>query len=94
MAKIRDDLDGVVYVGGEFGTPVALAAGDDVPKGFTVGAHLLNGDSDEPMGGRPKGNGSREDWADYATSLGIDVPGDAKQKDIRDLVAAHDATQE
>lgn len=92
MTKIRSDLDGVVYVGGEFGVPVALVAGDDVPKGVAVGPHLLDGGTDG-AGGRPKGNASREDWADHATSLGIDVPVDAKQKDIRDLVAAHDAAQ-
>ncbi|UJP39332.1 hypothetical protein [Cellulomonas palmilytica] len=38
--KIRDDLEGVtfVYVND---LPVALRAGDDVPKGAKVGDHLL-----------------------------------------------------
>ena len=42
MARIRDDLDGSVYlhVGGPDG-PVVLFAGDEVPEGFEVGAHLL-----------------------------------------------------
>jgi len=42
MARIREDLDGSVYlhVGGPDG-PVVLFAGDEVPEGFEVGAHLL-----------------------------------------------------
>ena len=42
MARIREDLDGSVYlhVGGPDG-PVVLFAGDEVPEGFVVGAHLL-----------------------------------------------------
>lgn len=36
MAKIRDDLQGVVSVDG-----VNLSAGDAVPDGVTVGDHVL-----------------------------------------------------
>ena len=36
MAKIREDLVGVVSVGG-----LNLAAGDVVPDGVTVGGHVL-----------------------------------------------------
>lgn len=63
MSKtIREDLEGVVYVRrGDFGTPVALRAGDKVPSGVTVGDHLLarkgRGDSDA---GAPHGSTADE----------------------------------
>lgn len=38
MAKIRDDLVGVVHVG-----DAVLKAGDTVPRGATVGDHLVDG---------------------------------------------------
>lgn len=41
--------------------------------------------------GAPKGNASREEWADYAASKGVEVPEGAKQKEIRELVAAAEA---
>jgi hypothetical protein len=56
VARIRDDLDGSVYlhVGGPDG-PVVLVAGDEVPEGFEVGAHLLASDesaeADNEQGG-------------------------------------------
>lgn len=48
-ARIRDDLDGTVYLhtGGPSG-PVVLVAGDKVPDGVEVGAHLL-GPEDGPV---------------------------------------------
>jgi len=47
VARIRDDLDGSVYLhtGGPDG-PVVLFAGDEVPKGSEVGAHLLADDEE------------------------------------------------
>jgi len=41
MAKIRDDLSGVVLAFNQRGGVFTLAAGDDVPDGVTVGAHVL-----------------------------------------------------
>ncbi len=41
MAKIKDDLDGVVTAFDEAGQPVVLNAGDDVPSGVEVGDHVL-----------------------------------------------------
>ncbi len=41
MAKIRDDLFGVVIAFDHRGGVYTLAAGDDVPEGVTVGAHAL-----------------------------------------------------
>lgn len=44
MAKIRADLEGVVYPMSTDGIPmgVMLAAGDTVPAGAVVGKHLLS----------------------------------------------------
>jgi hypothetical protein len=44
VSKIRDDLEGVVYVTRDHGAspPLVLRAGDIVPKGVTVGEHLLS----------------------------------------------------
>ena len=39
--KIRDDLDGVVYVHLSGGGVACLTAGDTVPDGVTVGDHLI-----------------------------------------------------
>lgn len=41
MAKISDDLVGVVTTYNAAGEPVALKAGDDVPAGVEVGEHVL-----------------------------------------------------
>lgn len=41
MAKIREDLDGVVVAVGKDGQPVILRGGDKVPKGIEVGTHVL-----------------------------------------------------
>lgn len=38
--RIRSDLEGVVYVPGDDGELLCLAAGDDVPRGVDVGEHL------------------------------------------------------
>ena len=42
MAKIRDDFEGAVHVDGH-----VLVAGDEVPAGVRVGAHLT-GEEPEP----------------------------------------------
>lgn len=41
MAKISDDLVGVVTTYNAAGGPVVLKAGDDVPAGVEVGEHVL-----------------------------------------------------
>ena len=46
--KLRDDLAGVVYVGG-----VAYMAGADLPEGATVSATLLAAEAEKPKRGRP-----------------------------------------
>ena len=49
MAKIRDDYEGVLYVGG-----LTLEAGDKIPAGVRVGGHLT--DSGEDVGPEPDQN--------------------------------------
>ncbi|OBB45668.1 hypothetical protein A5754_09140 [Mycolicibacterium fortuitum] len=44
--KIRDDLEGVVYVHTAGGGVACLKAGDTVPVGVEVGDHLTEKDSD------------------------------------------------
>ena len=44
MAKIREDLAGVVSVDG-----FNLSAGDEVPEGVTVGDHVLAQEKAEPV---------------------------------------------
>lgn len=44
--------------------------------------------STEAEGGTPKGNASREVWAAYADSLGVEYAEDAKRDDIKAAVAA------
>lgn len=38
--------------------------------------------------GEPRGNGSREEWAAYADSLGVTYGPEAKRGDIKDAIAA------
>lgn len=38
--------------------------------------------------GEPRGNGSREEWAAYADSLGVTYDPEAKRGDIKDAIAA------
>jgi len=54
--KIRDDLEGVVYVEVD-SQRVELKAGDDIPEGVELGDHLLakGGDGGAGHGGRRRG---------------------------------------
>lgn len=53
MTKLRDDLDGVVYIDG-----AAYKAGDEVPRGAIVAASLL---APEPQPAAPKRGRPRKD---------------------------------
>lgn len=66
MAKIRDDLVGVVDAGNVTGDGrLSLRAGDEVPEGVVVGDHVLAqdapakpaGDEQEPEREQPKRRG-------------------------------------
>ncbi|MBF9523042.1 MULTISPECIES: hypothetical protein [Mycobacteroides] len=52
--KIRDDLEGVVYVHTEGGV-VVLSAGDTVPDGASVGDHLTSEDKETDGAGSRRG---------------------------------------
>lgn len=54
MTKLRDDLDGVVYIDG-----AAYKAGDEVPRGAAVAASLVAPEpqSTPPKRGRPRREG-------------------------------------
>jgi len=61
-------------------------------------AKLLGGgyrpaDESDDEGGRPRGNAGREAWAEYADSLGVEYPEDAKREDIKAAVDAVEATE-
>ena len=43
--------------------------------------------------GRPKGNGSRDDWAAYATAKGVQFADDAGRDDIKAAVEAAETPQ-
>lgn len=94
MARtIRSDLEGVVYAY-DGGDAIQLAAGDTVPDGVEVGDHLLDGKtttSGASSGGTqaPKGNASRDEWAAYADSLGVEYDEDAGRDDIKAAVEKH-----
>lgn len=75
--KIRDDFEGVVYVGSD-----VFRAGDAEPEGVTFGDHLVEG-------AKPAGNASLEEWQGYARSVGAsdaDLEGKTRNE-LRDKYA-------
>jgi hypothetical protein len=77
-------------------TKVVVSVADDKAGRFTSGwTSLADGEYEAPVtengdGGAPKGNASRDEWASYADSLGVEYDEDAKREDIK---AAVDAAQ-
>lgn len=76
----------------------ALAA-DLVAQGHALVAAGSEPDeeSEGEAGGEPDaphGNASREAWAAYADRLGVEYPEGAKQKEIRELVAARGGSEQ
>lgn len=90
MVKIRDDLDGVVFLNGQ-----AYAAGDEVPKGVRVGGHLTEDGKDygrltpEPPKAVTAGDRTplTEAEATEATALGLQLDGDPEW--VRGALAGH-----
>lgn len=70
MAKIREDFEGAVHVDG-----FVLVAGDEVPDGVHVGAHLT-GEEPEPA---PEATSGEEDGAEESDPL-ADEPEPAPSK--------------
>lgn len=61
---------------------------DRVDHYLSRGYRTLDAATDD---GRPKGNASRDEWAAYADSLGVEYAEDAKREEIK---AAVDAASE
>lgn len=61
MAKLRDDLVGVVYVGGR-----AYSAGDNLPTGAVVAASLI--EPEAPAAPAPRKRRARKGAADVGDS--------------------------
>ncbi|QTF81711.1 hypothetical protein SEA_BEEGEE_8 [Gordonia phage BeeGee] len=97
MPKIRDDLEGVVWVEVD-GKGVKLAAGDTIPSGVDVGAHLLDDTADEDQSdgddtfpeGAPELSWKGPQLLAYAKEKGIDLGGATKKAD---MLAAIEAAQ-
>ncbi|AXQ62839.1 hypothetical protein SEA_ANGELIQUE_8 [Gordonia phage Angelique] len=98
MAKIRDDLEGVVWVEVD-GQGVKLAAGDTVPRGVDVGAHLLDdavdddqGDDDTFPEGAPELSWKGPQLVAYAKAHGVDLDGATKKADVLAAIEAAQAS--
>lgn len=63
MAKIREDFEGAVHVDG-----FVLVAGDDVPEGVRVGAHLTGVDPEPAPAEEPATDEDPADAKDPAAS--------------------------
>ena len=66
MAKIRDDLFGVVHVHVKSGT-VVLGAGDTVPRGAKVGKHLTEVEEESTTAGAQEVPDSDKEAGDEGT---------------------------
>ena len=72
------------FTGAQADVPDALVdryVADGWAKGSAVGGAA-------PEGDQPKGNASRDEWAAYADSLGVEYAEDAKRDDIKAAVGA------
>jgi len=72
-------------------TKVIVSVADEKAGRFTSGWTALADGEFEPAasdGGAPKGNASRQEWADYADSLGVEYSEDAKREDIKAAIDA------
>lgn len=72
MAKIRDDLDGVVTIHVN-GVPQSLRAGDPVPRGITVADSLLASYDEDADAPSPAPDPLSEDELAAAREVGVDV---------------------
>lgn len=93
--NIRTDLVGVVHVRNDSDSVLVLKAGDHVPKGYTVGDHLIAPDTAGSAvvipEGAPAGDWKVDQLKAYAERESIDL-GTATKKDeiVAVLVPAND----
>lgn len=79
-----------VFESDEDATPVQTV--EQEPEGTGDQGADSGGDTGEQGDpNAPRGNASRAEWAEYASSRGIEVTGEMKQTDIREAVAKADA---
>lgn len=72
-------------------TKVVVSVADEKADRFTSGwTQLADGENEPPAAGdgAPKGNASRQEWADYADSKGVQYDEDAKREDIKAAIEA------
>lgn len=75
-------------------TKVVVNVDDSKADRFVNGWTLADGATTAPADdGRPKGNGSRDDWAAYATAKGVTFTDDAGRDDIKAAVEAAETPQ-
>lgn len=84
-----DDEDNVDGLGEDVGTPAGATTG-------TGEEHEADDDQADPTSGdvgtaRPDGRASREAWAAYAVSTGVEVPKGATKAEIRTAVDSHES---
>jgi hypothetical protein len=69
------------------GFPVEVP--DELVKRYTdAGYRPVDGQREIRPPEKPKGNASRDEWADYADSIGVPYDEDAKREDIKAAVEA------
>lgn len=85
MPRLRNVRSGVV-VNVDDVTAASLDGAEWVDPDLAV----TRADSQAPAGGAPRGNGTREEWAAYADSLGVEYGPEAKREDIKAAIAAAD----
>lgn len=81
MAKIRDDLEGVVYLEIE-GDRVMLRAGDTIPDGVEVGDHLVAVPSQSFPLGDPDDDWKVAELRAWAAVHDVDLDDATKKADI------------
>lgn len=78
MAELRSPFDGGV-----------IDVPDSLVDRYTAAGWVSGKKPAKDAGdGAPKGNASREVWAEYADTLGVEYEADASRDDIRAAVAA------
>lgn len=91
--RLRHASGAIVEVSEEKAARLGWPSADPAPAPTPDKVETPDTEKSDPAGeasekvGPPSGNASRKVWAEYAASLGINVPDDAKQSDIKALVA-------
>lgn len=79
MTELRSPFDGGV-----------VSVPDGLVERYTAAGWVSDKGSTGAGDGAPKGNASRDAWAEYADSLGVEYEDEASRDDIKAAVAAHE----